>query len=261
MELSLSGKRIVVTGGTSGIGRATAKLLVAEGASVLSVGRAAVIDPMPGETIVDIDLSATDADRRLGAAVDAAWGGRCDGLAAVAGVMRMTDGGVLDAADHDWRATWEVNVLGTVRALRATVPPMIAAGGGAVVLMSSVRAVMPDFRQPDYSVTKAAVRSLARMTADEFAHAGVRVNSVSPGAVRTDAWDAPGGVGDVLATRHGRDREEAIAHEMAVVRGVPLGRIGTPEEIARVVAFLLSPVSCYLTGEDIRADGGYVRTL
>lgn len=260
MEFDLADKRIVVTGGSSGIGRATVRLLAAEGASTLSVARSEPIERLPGEETLTVDLSAAGADDEIAAAVASRWGG-CDGLAAVAGVMRMTDDGVLGPSDSQWRDTWETNFLGTVRALRAVVPAMKASGGGSIVLMSSVRAALPDFRQPDYSVTKAAIRSLAKMAANELAATGIRVNSVSPGAIRTEAWDEPGGVGDALSDRHGLPRDEAIAYEMGSVRGVPAGRMGMPDEVAAVVGFLLSPRSGYTTGADYSADGGYVRAL
>jgi 3-oxoacyl-[acyl-carrier protein] reductase len=142
-----------------------------------------------------------------------------------------------------------------VRAIRAVLPGMRARGGGVIVNVSSTAGKRPSTSMPDYSVTKAAVLSLSRLVADVYAKDGIRSNAVTPGPTATPAWLGDGGLADQQAARTGRSRDEVLA---AVGAGRPLGRLGEPEEIAAVVAFLCSPRAGYVTGSAWSADGGTV---
>jgi 3-oxoacyl-[acyl-carrier protein] reductase len=245
MDLGLSGKACVVTGSTGGIGLATARLLIAEGARVVTSGRSDA--PGIGEALhVRADLSGPDAPAAL---VDAAVGelGGLDVL--VNNVGFAVHARFEDVPDEEWSSMWELNVMSYVRSIRASLSHL-RASRGSVVNVSSTAGKRPSGGMPHYSVTKAAVLSLSRLVADLYAGEGIRCNAVTPGPTGTDAWLGEGG----LADQQG-DREEVLAN---VGAGRPLGRLAEPEEIAAVIAFLASERASYLTGAAWSADGGTV---
>src|SRR5207248_5783049 len=120
---------------------------------------------------------------------------------------------------------WQLNVMSYVRSIRAVLPGMRAAGGGAIVNVSSTAGKRPSTGMPNYSVTKAAVLSLSRLVADVYAKEGIRCNAVAPGPTATDAWLGDGGLADQLAARSGKTREEVLA---SVGAGRPLNRLAEP---------------------------------
>ena len=246
MDLGLSGKVCVVTGSTRGIGLETAKLLVVEGARVVTCGRGHA--PKVGEALhVSADLAEPDAPGRLiHAAVDAL--GSVDVL--VNNVGFAVQARFEDVPDADWDAMWHLNVMSYVRAIRAALPHL-RASQGVVVNVSSTAGKRPSGAMPHYSVTKAAVLSLSRLVADVYAADGIRCNAVTPGPTATDAWLGEGG----LADQQGGDRDEVLAK---VGAGRPLGRLAEPAEIAAVIAFLASERASYVTGAAWSADGGTV---
>jgi NAD(P)-dependent dehydrogenase (short-subunit alcohol dehydrogenase family) len=163
----------------------------------------------------------------------------------------------LTVTDEEWDASWELNVMSYVRAIRAAVPVM-RGRGGAIVNVSSTAGKRPSTSMPDYSVSKAAVLSLSRLVADLYAGDGIRCNAVTPGPTATEAWLGDGGLADQQAARSGKARDEVLA---AVGAGRPLGRLAEPEEIAAVVAFLCSDRAAYVTGAAWSADGGTVPVI
>src|SRR5215212_4668067 len=245
MDLGLSGKACVVTGSTGGIGLETARLLIAEGARVVTSGRRGA--PAIGEALhVRADLSRPEAPAAL---VDAAVGelGGLDVL--VNNVGFAIQARFEDVSDAEWASMWELNVMSYVRAIRASLPHL-RASRGSVVNVSSTAGKRPSGGMPHYSVTKAAVLSLSRLVADLYAGDGIRCNAVTPGPTATDAWLGEGG----LADQQG-DRKEVLEK---VGAGRPLGRLAEPEEIAAVIAFLASGRASYVTGAAWSADGGTV---
>ena len=150
---------------------------------------------------------------------------------------------------------WQLNVMSYVRAIRAVLPAMREAGGGAIVNVSSTAGKRPSTGMPNYSVTKAAVLSLSRLVADLYAGDGIRCNAVAPGPTATEAWLGDGGLADQQAERSGKGRDEVLE---AVGKGRPLGRHAQPDEIAAVIAFLCSERAAYVTGAAWSADGGTV---
>jgi 3-oxoacyl-[acyl-carrier protein] reductase len=245
MDLGLSGKACVVTGSTGGIGLETARLLIAEGARVVTSGRRGA--PAIGEALhVRADLSRPEAPAAL---VDAAVGelGGLDVL--VNNVGFAIQARFEDVPDAEWASMWELNVMSYVRAIRASLPHL-RASRGSVVNVSSTAGKRPSGGMPHYSVTKAAVLSLSRLVADLYAGDGIRCNAVTPGPTATDAWLGEGG----LADQQG-DRKEVLEK---VGAGRPLGRLAEPEEIAGVIAFLASERASYVTGAAWSADGGTV---
>src|SRR4051795_6744202 len=242
MELGLRDRLCVVTGSTGGIGLATAKVLVGEGARVVTCGRGEA--PSIGEARhVRADLSRPGEPERL-----IAEAGALDVLVNNAGYAEQRD--FLEVTDQQWDEGWQLNVMSYVRSIRAAVPGMRERGGGAIVNVSSTAGKRPSTGMPDYSVMKAAMLSFSRLVADVHAKDGIRCNAVTPGPTATDAWLGAGG----LAEQQG-DRDEVLAK---VGAGRPLGRLAEPEEIAAVIAFLCSDRASYVTGAAWSADGGTV---
>jgi 3-oxoacyl-[acyl-carrier protein] reductase len=247
VDLGLRDRLCVITGSTGGIGLATARLLVDEGARVVTCGRSDA--PGVGEALhVRADLSQPGEAERV-----VAEAGPLDVLVNNVGFAEQRD--FLELADEQWDEAWQLNVMSYVRAIRAAVPGMRERGGGVIVNVSSTAGKRPSTGMPDYSVTKAAVLSLSRLVADLYAGDGIRCNAVTPGPTATEAWLADGGLADQQAARSGKSREDVLE---AVGKGRPLGRLAQPEEIAGVVAFLCSNRASYVTGAAWSADGGTV---
>jgi 3-oxoacyl-[acyl-carrier protein] reductase len=252
VDLGLRDSVCVVTGSTGGIGLETAKLLVAEGAQVITTGRSGEA-PGVGEALhVTADLAAAGEPERLIDHTEAQLG-RVDVLVNNVGVAYQRT--FEEVTDAQWDELWQLNVMSYVRSIRAVLPGMKERGAGVIVNVSSTAGKRPSASMPDYSVTKAAVLSLSRLIADVYAKEGIRCNAVTPGPTATEAWLGEGGLADQQAARTGKSRTEVLA---AVGAGRPLGRLAEPEEIASVVAFLCSPRSSYVTGAAWSADGGTV---
>jgi 3-oxoacyl-[acyl-carrier protein] reductase len=254
MDLRIAGRACVVTGATSGIGRATAELLGAEGARVLYVARdeeeLARVSADGAYLAADVTKPA-DAERIVAACVDRF--GAIDVLVNNAGTsfVRSID----ELTDEDWQAQWELHVMGPMRLMRAAAPQMAKAGWGRIVNVCSSAGKRPSLTNPAYSVTKAAQLSLSRVFADLHAADGLLVNAVAPGAVASPLWTAPGGLAEQAAQARGISTEEALDAQRAKI---PLGRFAEPEEIAAVIAFLCSEQASTVTGAAWSADGGTV---
>jgi len=242
MELGLRDRVCLVTGSTGGIGLATARLLAAEGARVVTHGRGDA--PGVGEALhVAADFLEAGAPEAVVAEV-----GAVDVLVNNVGAAYIAD--FEELTDAQWDEMWQLNVMSFVRSIRAVLPAMRERGGGAIVNVSSTAGKRPSTGMPNYSVTKAAVLSLSRLVADLYAKDGIRCNAVTPGPTATDAWLGEGG----LAEQQG-EREAVLAR---VAAGRPLGRLAEPEEIAAVIVFLCSERAAYVTGSAWSADGGTV---
>jgi len=247
VDLGLAGRACLVTGSTRGIGRAVAAQLVQEGARVATCGRGDA--PGIGEALhVTCDLGVAGEPERAVAETVAAAGG-LDVLVNNVGIARRAR--FEDVEDSEWDDYWQLNVMSYVRAIRAALPHLREAEGGAIVNVSSTSAKRPSTGMPHYSVTKAAVLSLSRLIADLYAKDGIRCNAVTPGPTATDVWLSEGG----LADQQGDDRD-AVLEKVGADR--PLGRLATPDEIASVVVFLCSQRATYVTGAAWSADGGTV---
>lgn len=257
MDLRLSGNVVVVTGASAGIGAATVALLAAEGVTAVGVSRKPPEDPPAVEGIV-ADLTDPGAAHRI---VDEVLDrhGRLDGVVNnVGGVDARA--GFLDVTDEQWHATFDLNFHSAVRMSRAALPTLLA-HGGALVHVASEAARLPDVSLVDYAAAKTALLSLSKTLAAEFGPRGVRSVVVSPGPTRTRLWDEPGGFADQLAEQFGLPVDEAIEHFVRNVRGLPSGRLGTAEDVAAVIAYLLSPIAVQVTGAEWVIDGGALRQI
>jgi 3-oxoacyl-[acyl-carrier protein] reductase len=269
MDLGLTGRACIVTGGSRGIGRRTGELLCEEGAQVLLVGRdekalAAAADACgrAGATqhgraaSLACDVTGAGAAERIAEEATERFG-QVDVLVNGAGTARWRD--IDEVPDEDWQAAWELNVMAPLRLLRATVPGMRDRGWGRVVNVSSTAGKRPSALMPEYSVAKAAELSLSRLYADRCAGDGVLVNAICPGPVASELWMDPGGLLDQSKERGGHDsREEAL--EAAGAKR-PIGRLAEVEEIAAAIVFLCSERASYVAGAAWSVDGGTVQVI
>ena len=238
------GKTAIVTGGGTGIGLATARRLIEDGAFVYIAGRRqdvldkAVAELGPNARAIRMDVSDV---REVDAAFETvkAEKGALDIVVANAGGGALAPLGEITEAQYE--TTFGANVKGVIFTVQAALPLMKA--GGAIILTGSTTAVKGEPAFSIYSASKAAVRNLARSWSQDLRGAGVRVNVVTPGPTRTDT------VFDVLG-------DEAMD---ALAAAVPLGRIAEPEETASVIAFLASGESSFMTGSEVYVDGGYAQ--
>jgi NAD(P)-dependent dehydrogenase (short-subunit alcohol dehydrogenase family) len=232
MQLELQGKVAVVTGASHGIGLAVTTALAAEGAHVVAGSRDglkqldALVASGAAESVV-VDLSTASAPADLAAVALAR--GAIDILINNVGGAHPRVGGFLSITDEDWASTMNLNLMAAVRMTRAALPSMIAAGGGAIVTMSSVNAFLPDPAVLDYSASKAAVANFSKSLSKEVAQHTIRVNTVSPGPVSTALWLGKGGVAQTVERATGGD-PAAVAQQAAA--DAATGRFTTPEEVA-----------------------------
>lgn len=175
--------------------------------------------------------------------------------------ITLPRGSFLDAPVEHWQAMFEFNLFATVRAVRAAIPLLLERGGGAIVNISTANARQPSPMNVDYGAAKAALSNLTQALSEEFAPLGIRVNTVSPGPVRTPWWTDEGGVGDLLAAQAGTDRETALATLAPELMGLSTGRLADPQHVADAVALLVSPRSASTTGADFAVDSGYLKTF
>jgi 3-oxoacyl-[acyl-carrier protein] reductase len=265
MDLGLTGRACVVTGASSGIGRATAERLVGEGADVLCVARSAerldaVVGDLraagPGRAVAcaaDItDPAAGDAV--VGACVEAY--GRIDVLVNNAGTSYPK--ALEDLVDADWETQYALHVVGPHRLMRAAAPRMADAGWGRIVNVASSAGKRPSLTNVAYAVTKAGQLSLSRAYADAYAGRGVLVNAIAPGAASSELWVGEGGLADQVAAAKGISRDQALEAQRSKI---PLGRFAEPGEIADVIVFLCSERASTVTGAAWSADGGSVAII
>jgi 3-oxoacyl-[acyl-carrier protein] reductase len=269
VDLGLKGRACVVTGASRGIGRETARLLCAEGAEVLLVGRdeqrlaaaqaeAAAASGGAGGRAEALTLDVTDADagERMLATAGESFGS-LDVLVNNAGAARWRH--LDEVPDEDWYAQYELNVMAPLRAMRAAAPSMAERGWGRIVNVCSTAGKRPSAAMPEYSVAKAAELSLSRLFADRYAKQGVLVNAICPGPVEADLWMEPGGLLDQSQRMSGaQSREEAVA---AAGAKRPIGRLAEVGEIAAAIVFLCSERASYVSGAAWSVDGGTVQVI
>jgi len=256
--MSLSGKVAVVTGSSRGIGRGVCERLRDEGLVVFGAART---DPeLDGVTWVEADLLTADGVHRLADRALADAGGIDLVVNNVGGIEEPRVSGIAAVSDEQWQVSLDLNLFAPVRLIRRALPSLIARGG-SIVNISSVGAVKPEPGIVDYAASKAALNVYTKALAAELGPRGVRINTLSLGAIATPGWTGEGALGDQLAAATGLPRDEAIQAMLDELGGVALGRLGTVDEVAEAVVFLAGPGSTYITGADLRIDGGLYKGM
>jgi 3-oxoacyl-[acyl-carrier protein] reductase len=262
LDLGLSGANALVTGGSKGIGKSTARALAAEGCNVAINARsadlleqvAAELSEETGSKVIALagDMSsAEDAERVTQQAIEQL--GHVDVLVTCAG---SSPGGLIEElTEEDWATSLGLKFLGYVRSAKAVLPHMRERGTGSVVLVVGNDGLKPSYWEVTAGAANAADINFASAMAEQYGRYGVRVNTVNPGPVNTDRWDT-------LEKAFARDKQcsQERAHELAV-GSIPLGRICEPEEVSNVVTFLASPRASFVNGAHIPIDGAQRKAL
>jgi NAD(P)-dependent dehydrogenase (short-subunit alcohol dehydrogenase family) len=248
----VDGKSVVLTGGASGIGRASARMLASEGAAVVigdvdetAAGVAEEIRDAGGRaTFVRTDVRSWDDVQYL---VEAATEehGNLDVIVNNVGVA--IEGSAGEMSEEDWTRVLDVNLSGVWRGMRLAIPLMLEAGGGSIVNVSSVQSLVGFVGWAGYAASKGGINALTQQAAVEYAPQGIRVNAIIPGTILT-------GMNEGILREH-PDPDGLMAQWTAMH---PIGRIGQPEEVATAVVYLASDESSFVTGMLLRVDGGMV---
>jgi 3-oxoacyl-[acyl-carrier protein] reductase len=265
MELGISGKVALVTGGDSGMGRATAKLLADEGVKIALLDKTTEKLQATVEEVQTVgEAFAVRADLRNLAEVEAARDniidhyGSVDILVNCAGITGAT-GDFMDISDDEWHEALEVDLMGAVRVCRTFIPVMQKSGWGRVVLVTSEDAVQPYTDEMPYCAAKAGLLNFAKNLSKAYAQDGVLVNSVSPAFIATPMTDA---MMEQRAEKLGVGFDQAIATFLKEKRPhLELQRRGKSQEVAAVITFLCSQLSSFIVGANYRVDGGSVASI
>ena len=251
------GKRVLVSGGTKGLGRATVDRFLAGGARVITSARGAV-ELIDGVEFVEADLTTAEGGEALARAALDRLGG-IDILAHVLGGSATPGGGFAALTDEHWLSELSLNLIAAVRLDRLLIPQMIERGSGAVVHVTSIQSVLP---LPDattaYAAAKAALRTYSKSISKELGPKGVRVNTVSPGWIMTEGTDV---FLKRIQDANGGTLEDARQLVLNGLGGISIGRGAEPFEVAEAIAFLASDRASSIHGSELVVDGGTVPTV
>lgn len=255
--LSLAGKRALVTSGTKGAGKASVELLRELGATVLTVARSRP-DDVPEDMFVAVDLMSAEGCEKLAGAVRERLGG-IDIVVHMLGGSSAPGGGFAALSDTQWERELALNLFPAIRLDRALVPSMIDQSSGVVVHVSSIQRLLPlPEATTAYAAAKAALSTYSKSLSKEVGPKGVRVVRVAPGWIETEASTR---LAERLAQEAGTDYEGGKKIIMNSLGGIPLGRPAEPEEIAYLIAFLVSDRAASITGTEYVIDGGTIPTV
>jgi 2-keto-3-deoxy-L-fuconate dehydrogenase len=243
MGTSLAGKRALVTAAAQGIGRATALAFAAEGAQVvatdINVDRLEELAGTPGVSVRRLDVLDAQSVNSLAAELPP-----LDVLCNVAGFVHH--GSILECPEEDWDFSFDLNVKSMYRTIRAFLPAMLEAGGGSIVNMASVASSLRGLpHRCVYGASKAAVIGLTKSVAADYIRQGIRCNCICPGTIESPSLD------ERIAAF-----DDPVAARKAFIARQPIGRLGTPEEIAAMAVYLAGDAAAYTTGTAMIVDGG-----
>lgn len=252
-----AGKRVLVSGGTKGLGRATVDRFVAGGARVITAARGTP-EPIDDVAFVQADLTTAEGAATFAGAALEQMGG-VDILAHVVGGSSSPGGGFAALTDDHWLAELNLNLMPAVRLDRLLVPQMIERRAGAVVHVTSIQSVLPlPASTTAYAAAKAALRTYGKSLSKELGPKGVRVNTVSPGWIMTEAST---GFLERLQAANGGTVEDARRLVLDSLGGIPIGRPAEPHEVADLIAYLASDRAAAIHGAEFVIDGGTIRTV
>ncbi|TWC77279.1 NAD(P)-dependent dehydrogenase (short-subunit alcohol dehydrogenase family) [Rhizobium sp. SJZ105] len=252
-----AGKRVLVSGGTKGLGRATVERFLAGGARVITAARA-LKGPVEGVEYVQADLTTAEGSEAVAKAALERLGG-IDILAHVIGGSSSPAGGFAALTDDHWLAELNLNLLAAVRLDRLIIPQMLERGKGVVVHITSIQSVLPlPESTTGYAAAKAALRTYSKSISKELGPKGVRVNTVSPGWIMTEA---AGDFVEMLRAASGGTTEEARQSVLDALGGISIGRGAEPEEVADLIAYLAADLAAAIHGAEFVIDGGTIRTV
>ena len=254
-----NGKRALVTGGSAGIGKAVVTRLLDGGATVISTARTKTnVDKNAKLKFVQSDLSTFEGCSSVVREVISHYDG-IDILVNVLGASTAPSGGFIKLSDEEWQKELNINLMAAVRLDRGLLPRMIKQGSGAVVHISSIQRKLPLYEATlAYAAAKAALTTYSKGLSNEVGPKGVRVNTVAPGFIETSAAQA---LIVRLSKQSGSDMQTAREGLMKSLGGIPIGRPGRPEEVAELVAFLVSDRALSINGSEYVIDGGTVPTV
>lgn len=256
LDLSLQGKKVLVTAGTKGIGEAVVTLFRAGDATVLACARARPAS-LPPELFVEADLTTIQGCNTVIDAVNKRLGG-VDIIVHVLGGSTAPGGGFLALSDDIWQQELNLNLLPAVRLDRALLPGMLTQGAGVIIHVTSIQRELPlPESTTAYAAAKAALSTYSKSLSKEVSPKGVRVVRVSPGWVETEASVA---LVERIAKQEGIDYEGGKQRIMTALGGIPIGRPSKPAEVANLIAFLASPLAATITGTEYVIDGGTIPT-
>ncbi len=252
-----AGKRVLVSGGTKGTGRATVDRFLAGGARVITAARGTP-EPIDGVEFVQADLTTAEGSQALADAALDRFGG-IDILAHVIGGSSTPGGGFVALTDEHWLSELNLNLLATVRLDRLLVPTMIERGTGAVVHVTSIQSILPlPESTTAYAAAKAALRTYSKSLSKELGPKGVRVNVVSPGWIMTKSAVV---FLERLQVMNGGTMEDARQSVLDALGGISIGRAAEPSEVADLIAYLASDRAGAIHGAEFVIDGGTVKTV
>lgn len=251
------GKRVLVTGGTKGVGEAIVRRFGLSGASVATTARAPLLQGQAPDLFVKADIGTAFGVQNVVDRIQQEWGG-LDVLVNNVGGTETKPGGFEVLSDEDWQKILEVNLLAAVRLDRAFIPGMIERKSGVVIHISSISHRLPFSNSTlAYAAAKGALSTYSKGLAKGVAQRGVRVTMISPGFIETSG--AHGMITDI-SRGSGVSEDAARQRIMDMLGGIPIGRPGRPEEVAELVAFLASDRGAFISGADYILDGGTMPT-